>query len=903
MDRLLDARAAAPKALTPQEADRIQVLRGPTGSGKSYRVLERTATLQSQGYRVLRIDGAGPDAVPAVLRALLHSDLTGEPAVAALRGRLEETQGEGRDLDVTGVWALSDALRGLRREHRIAVALDDVHLLDDVTSRVLPAFLVDAGQPVALTVAVDGDATATPSWPALLRRIAEVGETETVELGRMTDVELDALVPGTAEPVVIGVLNQQLGGNRLLAAAFLGTVETDPGADLVGELGAWVERGSGHEELVRRFCRDELQFDLARAVVLLDGVAATRVALLGAVAEAADGPVLAALESLQARGVLVDVDGVLRVASPLLARLLATTTLPSRRHLWRGRAITWLQSLPPSGALDAEVAELHLAHAEPGDENAVACLLRAAAALETSQPSLVADYLHHVLRLVPELDPRVPSLELALARALLLDGQVREAQRVATAALPGLTEPGERARAHRIVAEALGTLGRQDPAMVAGIGDPGGPADHLVALQAHLAARIGDLGTAHDGIASVRESLAVSGYCGRLVTAVHLAHAEGMLAEYPAMLETIGQIADVVDAAPVPSRIVAHTNLAFLLSMHGDVRGAEHAAAAVALRSGAHLGLMRLELETAQLVGEFHGGQWDAALARIEQIRPDLEAAGSVAGLTLVDSIELGILVHRGQWSSARKIALDHHDDAASAALASWSAAAVDLHSGEAAAALDLLDGGLLRGAPPRFRHLLLVRAAEAEIVLGRTARARDHLRQVVPDRTLSPATSLTAIDALRLLGSLDGDEDLLAAAHAASLERQASFLQATTLLSLAGVRTDAEALLREAYERFHELGADPWRRRCAAELRARGHKVPRHRTPRPTGLTDVELQVARLVQLGRQNREIAAALSLSVKTVEAYLTRIYAKLECSSRLELARKLDQATEAETGRKQ
>ena len=144
----------------------------------------------------------------------------------------------------------------------------------------------------------------------------------------------------------------------------------------------------------------------------------------------------------------------------------------------------------------------------------------------------------------------------------------------------------------------------------------------------------------------------------------------------------------------------------------------------------------------------------------------------------------------------------------------------------------------------------------------------------------------------MRLLGSIDGDIDLLRTARDAADSRTASFLQATTLLSLAEAGSDPEPTLREAYERFHVLGADPWRRRCAAELRTRGFKVPRHRAPRPTGLTDVELQVARLVQVGRQNREIASSLSLSVKTVEAYLTRIYAKLDCSSRLELARKLD-----------
>ncbi len=43
----------------------------------------------------------------------------------------------------------------------------------------------------------------------------------------------------------------------------------------------------------------------------------------------------------------------------------------------------------------------------------------------------------------------------------------------------------------------------------------------------------------------------------------------------------------------------------------------------------------------------------------------------------------------------------------------------------------------------------------------------------------------------------------------------------------------------------------------------------------------------------GRPNRDIAVAVSLSVKTVEAYLSRIYLKTVCSNRLELARAIDQ----------
>ena len=59
-------------------------------------------------------------------------------------------------------------------------------------------------------------------------------------------------------------------------------------------------------------------------------------------------------------------------------------------------------------------------------------------------------------------------------------------------------------------------------------------------------------------------------------------------------------------------------------------------------------------------------------------------------------------------------------------------------------------------------------------------------------------------------------------------------------------------------------------------------------RTPAGTRLTDGERRVVELVAAGRSNREVAAELSITVKTVEAVLTRAYAKLNVRSRAELA---------------
>jgi DNA-binding NarL/FixJ family response regulator len=71
---------------------------------------------------------------------------------------------------------------------------------------------------------------------------------------------------------------------------------------------------------------------------------------------------------------------------------------------------------------------------------------------------------------------------------------------------------------------------------------------------------------------------------------------------------------------------------------------------------------------------------------------------------------------------------------------------------------------------------------------------------------------------------------------------------------------------------------------RAEEELRRASPRPRRHRA-----LTNAELHVAALVAQGHTNREVAAQLFTTVKTVEAHLTRIYRKLGIRSRTQLAR--------------
>ena len=96
--------------------------------------------------------------------------------------------------------------------------------------------------------------------------------------------------------------------------------------------------------------------------------------------------------------------------------------------------------------------------------------------------------------------------------------------------------------------------------------------------------------------------------------------------------------------------------------------------------------------------------------------------------------------------------------------------------------------------------------------------------------------------------------------------------------------REASAATLREALHTFDELGTQLWAERAKTEL-ARGMSGRR----RSEGLTPSEQRVAELAVSGMTNRDIAAALFISPKTVEVNLSRIYRKLNVRSRTELYR--------------
>jgi len=100
--------------------------------------------------------------------------------------------------------------------------------------------------------------------------------------------------------------------------------------------------------------------------------------------------------------------------------------------------------------------------------------------------------------------------------------------------------------------------------------------------------------------------------------------------------------------------------------------------------------------------------------------------------------------------------------------------------------------------------------------------------------------------------------------------------------------RVDARRHLRQALETFGDLRAVPLTARATAELRASGETARKRDPSTLVALTPMELKVAQLVASGLSNKDVAAQIWVSPRTVAFHLRNVFAKAGITSRGELA---------------
>ena len=199
----------------------------------------------------------------------------------------------------------------------------------------------------------------------------------------------------------------------------------------------------------------------------------------------------------------------------------------------------------------------------------------------------------------------------------------------------------------------------------------------------------------------------------------------------------------------------------------------------------------------------------------------------------------------------------------------------------------------------PGVRSFLDIPLAEAYVAVGHPGDARRisaWLREL-GERLGRPTLTGDAnrIDALAAAaaGDLDSAAESAQAAVAAHGSSPLPLELARSLLVLGQVerRRKARRQSRDALRRAHELAAEMGHRPLLAEIE---RELPRVAAARSgSELTATERRVADLIAAGATNRDAAAALFVSVRTIETHVASIYRKLGVRTRAELARRRPQ----------
>jgi DNA-binding CsgD family transcriptional regulator len=324
-----------------------------------------------------------------------------------------------------------------------------------------------------------------------------------------------------------------------------------------------------------------------------------------------------------------------------------------------------------------------------------------------------------------------------------------------------------------------------------------------------------------------------------------------------------------------------------------------------ALASGDESALPWIKMRLSQL--ELHAGNWQSAFALADSGYADAVQTGQDAQAVTLLCARALVEAHLGRADDARPAAerglaqAERFGDGVGARLARWALGHLALSLGDAAEAERVL-GALWRqsraaGIVEPGENRYLGDHAEALVELERPEDA-DEVASELDQRGREldrPAVLAVAARCRGLVACARGELDraLGEFEHALALHEQVTlpFQHARTLLALGSAqrrarqRRKARLTLEACRASFGQLGAALWELRAQSEL---AHIAGR--APAPNGLTPAEVRVAKLVAEGRTNREVAAALVVTERTVETHLSHIYRKLGVRSRTELARR-------------
>jgi len=310
-------------------------------------------------------------------------------------------------------------------------------------------------------------------------------------------------------------------------------------------------------------------------------------------------------------------------------------------------------------------------------------------------------------------------------------------------------------------------------------------------------------------------------------------------------------------------------------------------------------------------------GEWDRAVTLCEEIRAAADAPPTAVAIA---AELLGhVYAARGDVKRARPLLLEAlawgtRDEYASTEFGcTWMLARIDSLQGAVASAVTRSLAALARWAETDEQYYAIPHLRWSATFFAEQGRpadvgaCADALAQIAAE-TGNPEALAALSHALGEAALLDGEAaqaaDHLARAletlHAVDVpfERAQIQVRAGVALAAVGEREAAVERLTQAYRTANKLGTRPLAEEAARRLVALGEHVERRLGRRAAGqleragLTRRELEVVRLVAVGRTNREIGQALFLSARTVEMHVGNVLAKLDCRTRTEVAHKAE-----------
>ncbi len=925
-------------------------LEGEPGIGKTRLLAELRRRAEARDWLVLSGTAAEferdlpfsvwADALDAHVSGLGLDRTWGEDAVAELAQILPSLRGAGRaagepiaDERYRAHRVARRLLRSLAADGPLVLILDDLHWSDDASIELLTALLRrGADAPVLLALALRPGRVATRLAPAVREPAAR-----RIALAPLDGDEAAALLAGLDAPDGDAILRLARGNPFYLEQLARGNAA---GRLTTGVAGNGADRGGpGVPAAVAAALADELAALSADERRLIDAAAVAGEpfdpALAAAVAELPEREGLAALDGLLSLDLVrpTAVPPRLAFRHPLVRRAVYEATPYGWRLAGHARAAA---TLAARGASAAERAHHLEQSATQGDEAAIEVLLEAAAATAPRAPGAAAHWYEAVLRLLPSDDgPRHVEVRAALARTLRSLGELERcratlletlellpadaaARRVELTARCAAVEHwlGRHDDAHRRLTLAWEDL--EDHATLASVAlqlelavdglyhldfertvEIGRGAldaaratgDRALIAAAAAALCLGEVAVGHVGAARERHAEAVAQLdrlsdaelAPRLETLYYLGWAENYLEYYEAALTRVDRGVALARATGDGRLLVPMTLVqGYTLEMLG--------------RMPAAIELCAAAVESTRLSGGPHHLAWALhELAHAHYFAGDLEAAIVAAE----ESAQIG-----GRMAGATM--------PASGGGPGWVLAMALFEAGEvdrAHAMMHALGGDDLAHKIPVERCFDWEVLALVELARGSSGTADGYVRRAEAHAAALglrlPAALARRARAAVLLAEGEAEQAARLASEAADLAMTVGArLPAAFSLALAGQalatlgdRTQAIAVLRNAETELDACGSLRGRDAMRRELRRLGARAePRGPAAGQDGgvgaLTNREREIAELVTDRRTNREIAAALFLSEKTIESHLRNIFVKLGASSRVHVARAVE-----------